>query len=179
MKMLTIAAASLALLVCSAATSGAKNTFSLGSEAFIDGGRIPHKHSYNGYGCTGKNLSPDLHWSDAPEATKTFALTVFDPDANKGKGWWHWVVYDIDPSTQSLASGEQPAGIEGKTDFGTSGWGGPCPPPGDPAHHYIFTLYALDEKLPSSGEPLTGPDLLDAIKDHVLGKATLVGRYER
>ena len=179
MKMLTISAAALALLVCSAEPSGAKDTFTLGSEAFADGGRIPHKHSYNGYGCTGKNISPELHWSNAPQGTKSFALTVFDPDANKGKGWWHWVVYGIDPGVHALAAGEPPAGIEGKTDFGTSGWGGPCPPPGDPAHHYEFTLYALDTKVPSGSESLTGPDLLETIKDHMLGKATLVGRFAR
>jgi Raf kinase inhibitor-like YbhB/YbcL family protein len=179
MKTLTIAAALLALLVCSAAPSGAKSTFSLGSDAFVDGGTIPHRHSYNGYGCTGKNISPELHWSDAPEGTKSFALTVFDPDANKGKGWWHWVVYGIDPGTHSLAAGEPPAGVEGKTDFGTSGWGGPCPPPGDPPHHYVFTLYALNEDLQSASDTLSGPQLLDAIKDHTIGKATLVGRFGR
>jgi len=176
MKTMTIAAAFLALLFCSTATSNAKNTFALGSDDFVDGGKIPHKHSYDGYGCTGKNVSPELHWSGAPDGTKSFALTVFDPDANKGKGWWHWVVYGIDPGTHSFAAGAAPAGVEGKTDFGTSGWGGPCPPPGDPPHHYVFTLYALDKTVDGT---LTGPDLLDAIKDHELGKAVIVGRFGR
>ena len=150
--------------------------FVLASTAFANGATMPHEYSYDAYGCTGKNVSPELYWSGAPRGTKTFALTVFDPDANKGKGWWHWVVYGIDPKTNALAKGVASPGVQGKTSFGTTGYGGPCPPPGDEPHHYVFTLYALDTTL---GGSLDGPQLVAAVKGHVLGKAQLVGRFGR
>ncbi|HEY6921916.1 MAG TPA: YbhB/YbcL family Raf kinase inhibitor-like protein, partial [Steroidobacteraceae bacterium] len=105
---------------------------------------------FNLFGCKGKNLSPELHWSGAPEGTKSFAVMVFDPDAPTGSGFWHWVVYDIpadvdhlpaeagDPKKPGLPKGA----IQGRTDFGISAYGGPCPPPGKP-HHYHFKLFAL------------------------------------
>jgi len=105
---------------------------------------------FNGFGCSGKNISPPLMWSGAPQATKSFALTMYDPDAPTGSGWWHWVVYNIPASVSDLAQGAGnpggtlPAGaVQGRTDFGTTGYGGPCPPAGSKPHRYIFTVYAL------------------------------------
>jgi Raf kinase inhibitor-like YbhB/YbcL family protein len=106
---------------------------------------------YNGFGCSGKNISPAVKWSGAPSGTKSFALTLYDPDAPTGSGWWHWVVYNIPASASGLpehagdSDGKQlPGGaVQGQTDFGTVGFGGACPPVGDKPHHYIFTLYAL------------------------------------
>jgi hypothetical protein len=164
----------LAITFCFAAD--ASTSFALKSNAFADGATIPNDDSYDRMGCTGKNESPELHWSGVPAKTKTLALTVFDPDANNGKGWWHWVVYNIDPSEKGLDEGERPPGTEGKTDFGSPGYGGPCPPSGDTPHHYVFTLYALNVSLRGK---LDGPELLDALKDHVIGKAVLVGRFGR
>lgn len=174
-----ILAAFIAGALATALLSGAcvaKSTFVLQSDSFKDGGTIPHEHAYNDYGCTGKNTSPELRWAGAPAETKSFALTIFDPDAGNGKGWWHWAVYGIDPATRELAAGEPYPGLESKNDFNTPGYGGPCPPPGDEPHHYIFTLYALDTPI---GGKLSGPELLDAIKGHVLAKAVLVGRFGR
>jgi len=166
-----------AAIVCSAVAQAAANdTFPLRSDTFSNGATIPVANTYDEMGCTGNNVSPDLHWSGAPSATKSFALTVFDPDARKGSGWWHWVVYGISPSRTSIGAGEKNIGTEGVTSFGTAGYGGPCPPPGDTPHHYIFTLYALDDSVTGS---LDGPHLLDAIKGHVLAKAVLVGRFGR
>jgi len=111
---------------------------------------------FNSFGCTGKNLSPELVWKNAPAGTKSFALTVYDPDAPTGSGWWHWVVYNLPVTTTKLPAGagtadgkNLPAGtLQGRTDFGAPGFGGACPPVGDKPHRYIFTLHALNaEKL--------------------------------
>jgi Raf kinase inhibitor-like YbhB/YbcL family protein len=111
--------------------------------------RITLAHVYNGMGCTGQNISPALQWLNAPVGTKSFAVTAYDPDAPTGSGWWHWVMYNIPASTTELAAGagngrNAPSGsAEGLTDFGTKGYGGPCPPKGDKPHRYHFTVFAL------------------------------------
>jgi hypothetical protein len=168
-----IIAAAIALIAAAKPTPA---PFTLSSADFAGGATIPQADAFDKGGCPGKNTSPELHWSGAPSGTKSFALTVFDPDARAGKGWWHWVVYGIDAKTAGLAKNEPFPGLEGATDFGSTGYGGPCPPPGDTPHHYIFTLYALDQ---SVGGSLDGPQLLKAIEGHVVGKATLVGRFGR
>ena len=103
----------------------------------------------NVFGCDGGNVSPDLAWSGAPEGTKSFALTLYDPDAPTGSGWWHWVVVDIPGDATGLPAGASgdaaklPEGTrETRTDAGAPGYVGPCPPPG-PAHRYVVTLTAL------------------------------------
>lgn len=112
-------------------------------------GRIALAHVYNGMGCTGQNVSPALQWSNVPAGTKSFAVTAYDPDAPTGSGWWHWVMYNIPANVTSLAAGagngrNAPRGsAQGTTDFGTRGYGGPCPPAGDRPHHYQFTVFAL------------------------------------
>lgn len=168
-----LGAAAAASFIIGASTNA---PFTLKSPSFADGTRIPQVNAFNGGDCGGKNVSPELDWTGVPTGAKSLALTVFDPDAGHGKGWWHWVAYDLDPSATTLAAGDGSAGTEGPTSFGKPGYGGPCPPVGDAPHHYIFTLYALDESVSGS---LSGPDLLKAIDGHVLGKAVLVGRYSR
>jgi len=112
-------------------------------------GRITAAHVFNGMGCSGQNISPALNWSNAPAGTKSFAVTAYDPDAPTGSGWWHWVMYNIPASVTSLPAGagngrDAPRGSqEGRTDFGSKGYGGPCPPAGDKPHHYHFTVFAL------------------------------------
>lgn len=108
------------------------------------------EQEFNGFGCNGANHSPALQWTGLPEGTKSLALTVYDPDAPTGSGWWHWVVFNIPADTKSLpanidSSGKDlPAGvIQSRTDFGSAGFGGACPPQGDKPHHYEFTLHAL------------------------------------
>jgi len=127
--------------------------FTLSSSSLQDGGTVPEKHVFSSFGCTGGNLSPELHWSGAPPETKSFALTVYDPDAPTGSGWWHWTVVNIPPTASSIPegashaikSGLPPGAVEARTDFGSAGYGGPCPPEGDSPHRYIFTLHALKE----------------------------------
>ena len=131
--------------------AAAAAAFKLSSPELTAGGRFEQRHVFNGFGCTGGNVSPALRWSGAPEGTKSFALTVYDPDAPTGSGWWHWVIVDIPPSASGLpagagdpASGKAPKGaLQMGTDFGKPGFGGPCPPAGDKPHRYVFTLYAL------------------------------------
>jgi Raf kinase inhibitor-like YbhB/YbcL family protein len=158
------------------------NALTLSSTTFKNNGPIPAAQAYDQGGCGGQNISPALAWSGAPSGTKSLAIVMFDPDARKGQGWTHWVVYGIDPSKTSLAEGagkETSGMMQGKTGFPTPGYGGPCPPVGDPPHHYVFTLYALDVA-PSALQPGLDRDaFLTASKGHALGTATYTGLYQR
>lgn len=146
------------------------------SPAFHEGGAIPAR-----YTCDGEDLSPPIEWSGVPQGAKTFALTCADPDAPSGL-WVHWVVFDLPSSVTGLPEGVPPnpeisgGGRQGKNDFRKIGYGGPCPPSG--THRYVFTLYALDS---TSGLPAgaSRKDLLAAMREHVLGQATLTGTYSR
>lgn len=125
--------------------------FSLSSPSFDAATPLPVAQVFEGFGCHGGNRSPALRWTNAPAATKSFAITMFDPDAPTGSGWWHWVVYNLPPSITALPedagrpSGERlPSGsVHGRTDFGLYGYGGACPPEGAAAHRYVITLHAL------------------------------------
>ena len=176
------------LLAMLAAGTMAASSFSLLSPVLPNGGTITMTNVYDAMGCDGLNVSPVLVWSGAPSGTKSFALTVWDPDAPVRGGWWHWVYFNIPSSTTLLPSGVGstrpqlgPAGaVEGKTSFGKPGYGGPCPPVGSGAHHYIFTLYALDEaRIAGANAKTTGPALKLLIAKHTLGTATLTGRFGR
>lgn len=151
--------------------------FELQSPAFAAGGGIPVKHT-----CDGPDLSPLLRWSDPPAKTRGFALVVDDPDAPGGT-WVHWVLYGLAAAVRELPEGV-PArdtvpglGSHGVNDFRKVGYGGPCPPRG-PAHRYVFKLYALDTELALPPRK-TKDDVLKAIEGHVLGRAELMGRYQR
>jgi Raf kinase inhibitor-like YbhB/YbcL family protein len=142
---------SLAVTALAASISGAA-AFDLSSPDIKAGSAIPQPFSFNGFGCTGQNISPALAWRDPPADTKSFAVFVHDPDAKTGgAGFWHWVAIDIPAATRALPQGAGdiagkalPAGARQiASDFGTRNWGGPCPPSGDAAHSYIFTVYAL------------------------------------
>lgn len=121
--------------------------FTLSSPSLNPAKPLENKFVFNSFGCQGENKSPELEWKNAPAGTKSFAVTVYDPDAPTGSGWWHWTAFNIPANVTKLpegASGKMPAGtVEGRTDFGKSGYGGACPPPGDKPHHYIFTVYAM------------------------------------
>jgi Raf kinase inhibitor-like YbhB/YbcL family protein len=145
--------------------------FSLTSTAFDDGAEIPTRHT-----CDGADLSPPLTWGNLPEGTESLALLVDDPDAPGGT-FTHWVAWDIDPAAGGLGEGMEAPG-EGANGAGSIGYGGPCPPGGDGAHHYLFRVYALDSPLPIA----QGADkaaLQDALKGHVLGVGELTGTYAR
>ncbi|HME80914.1 MAG TPA: YbhB/YbcL family Raf kinase inhibitor-like protein [Candidatus Eremiobacteraceae bacterium] len=156
--------------------------FTVTSSTFVDGGRLPTSAAYNLMGCGGSNEAPALNWAGAPQGTKSFAITMHDPDAKAPGGWWHWVVFNIPASRTGLDTSAQSVivtWVYGTTSFKTRGYGGPCPPPGAP-HHYDFVIYALDvPAVPGVSGDTTGPDLLQAIQGHVLGKTQLTGLYSR
>jgi Raf kinase inhibitor-like YbhB/YbcL family protein len=160
--------------------------FKLTSTDIADGQPMRLEQVFNGFGCSGKNISPALAWSNAPAGTQSFALMVHDPDAPTGSGWWHWVLYNIPAKVNALPvdagaakSSSMPAGaVQGRTDFGTTGYGGPCPPPGKP-HHYHFRLYAL--KVAKLDVPAdASPALISFnVNANALGKAEIVPTYGR
>jgi hypothetical protein len=137
--------------------------------------------------CNGRNISPALSWSGEPAGTQSFAVTMYDPDARAGAGWWHWILFDIPATVHGLAAGagsngsrDLPAGaIEGRNDFGVSQYGGPCPPAGDHAHHYEITVYALKIARLPLDSTASGAALGAALRPNTLSTAKIVGRYER
>ena len=144
----------------------------LTSPNFEEGGRIPPEHT-----CDGDGVLPELLFSGVPSGVVELALTCEDPDAPGGT-FVHWVVWGIDPSSGRIPAGDGPGTRDGRNGFGNSGYGGPCPPPGDGPHRYEFTLYALDQSIdlePGS----TIEQLRSAIDGHVRATATLMGTYER
>ena len=159
--------------------------FTLTAPDLASKGRITAAHVFNGMGCTGQNISPTLQWSNPPAGTKSFAVTAYDPDAPTGSGWWHWVMYNIPSTTTALLSGagngrNAPRGsTQGTTDFGTKGYGGPCPPVGDKPHHYIFTVFALKvDKLDLPGNA-TAAMVGYNLNANKLGTARLTSLYGR
>lgn len=140
----------IAILAVACAIGMAANAqdFQLSSTSISEGEQLALSHVFAGFGCEGGNLSPQLSWSGAPEGTRSFAITAYDPDAPTGSGWWHWNAVNIPASVNSVepgASGNDtmPVGtVEINNDYGTPGFGGACPPPGV-MHRYIFTVHAL------------------------------------
>ncbi|KTR48809.1 kinase inhibitor [Pantoea ananatis] len=153
------------------------------SQDLHDGEKMPEKHVFNGMGYQGDNLSPHLAWEDAPEGTKSFVITCFDPDAPTGSGWWHWVVANIPAETTSLPQGAGsgkaalPAGaLQTRTDFGQAGYGGAAPPAGE-THRYIFSVHALDVDNIDVDEGASGAMVGFNVHFHVLASASLTVHY--
>jgi len=148
------------------------SNFTLESEAFDNGGVIPRKYGYkNG------NLSPPLKISNIPENTSSLALIMDDPDAMGavGKVWVHWVLWNIEPNVVELKENSVTSDcLEGETDFGEIGYGGPAPP--DKEHTYIFKLYALDQKL-DADKGSTKKQIEEAMANHIIAETRLEGRY--
>lgn len=143
----------------------------LASPSFVDNQTIPPRFT-----CDGENMSPALIISGTPPEAKSLTLIVDDPDSPSGT-WVHWSLWNISPETKELEEGLVPPGaVEGITDFGDSGYGGPCPASG--AHRYFFKIYALDTLLDL---PLTASagEIMEAMKGHILDEAHLVGIYLR
>lgn len=136
------------LLAAMVGTTARAQDFKLSSTSIAEGAQLSSSFVFKGFGCDGGNMSPQLSWSGAPKDTKSFAITAYDPDAPTGSGWWHWNAVNIPASANSLelgasGSGKMPAGtVEITNDYGVTGFGGACPPPGE-VHRYVFTVHAL------------------------------------
>lgn len=160
-------------------------TFTLNSKTV--GGEATSKEVFNGFGCTGENISPQLSWTNAPEGTKSFAITMHDPDAPTGSGWWHWLIFDIPANIKELKEGAgnvtkslAPQGsIQSITDFGQPGYGGPCPPEGHGFHRYIVTVHAL--KTDKLGlDQKANPALVGFyLHQQTVAKASIIFYYKR
>lgn len=149
--------------------------FILESASFYHNTLIPIE-----YTCDGKNISPELHWSNAPAGTKSFVLIVDDPDAPTKEPFVHWVLFNIPAAITCLEENVQAGDfISGATSFDKTEsvhkYGGPCPPSG--THRYFFKLYALDTELALS-QGATKEDVLLAMKNNILGQAELIGLYK-
>ena len=179
-----IAALCIACLPVAALAAG---TFTLESVEIKPGAKIPEAQVFKGFGCDGGNVSPSLQWKNPPAGTKSFAITVYDPDAPTGSGWWHWVMFNIPADATSLyldagnsASSQTPKGaVQSRTDFGKPGYGGPCPPKGDKPHRYIFTVYALKvDKIDADSES-SGALVGFMLNANKLGRASFTAKYGR
>ena len=149
------------------------------SSSFSEGGKIPMEHVHEW--CGGKNKSPQLSWSGAPEGTKSFAITCFDPDAPTGSGYWHWIAFNIPASVTSLEPGtnnKPGGGMCGRSDYGSAEYGGPCPPQGHGDHHYTFTVYALDvDKIEGASGDTSGASTVFMLRGHILATGKIMGVF--
>lgn len=149
-------------------------------------GQLSKTEEFSGFGCSGANISPELHWKDAPNGTKSFAITVYDPDAPTGSGWWHWLVINIPSTVTTLPADfgnvsikQTISALQTMTDYGKPGFGGACPPVGDKPHRYMFTVHALNTDhldLKADASPALVGYMINA---HSISKSTLVSYYGR
>ena len=138
-----------------------------------------------GFGCEGHNLAPSLSWSGAPEGTRSFVVTAYDPDAPTGSGFWHWPVFDIPASVTDLPEGAGsdttplPEGaVQARNDFSQNAFGGACPPEGR-THRYVFTVYAMPQDALPIDETASGALVGFFANNTNLGKASITANYGR
>ena len=151
------------------------------------GGQATQKEEFDGFGCQGENQSPQLSWENAPEGTQSFAITMYDPDAPTGSGWWHWLAFDIPATTRMIPTGAgdpgrklMPAGaIQSVTDYGAKGYGGPCPPEGHGLHQYIITVYALKTEKLGFDANANAAVVGYYLSQQTIAKASIVAYYSR
>ncbi|RLJ16229.1 hypothetical protein DJ030_17360 [bacterium endosymbiont of Escarpia laminata] len=174
-------------LLLLAFTAQADPSFQLTSPDIKAGVMLDNAQVFNGFGCNGGNISPQLNWSGAPENTKSFAVTVYDPDAPTGSGWWHWVIFNIPANAAGLARNAgnptshlaPESSVQSRTDFGSTGFGGACPPKGHGKHRYQFKVHALDVERLDIGPDSSGALAGYYINAHQLGVADIEAIYER
>ncbi len=167
------------LLAATFSTGAAAENFKLSSPDISEGQQLSKAQVFKGFGCEGGNVAPTLSWSGAPEGTESFAVTVYDPDAPTGSGWWHWFAFNIPADVTELSGGTSlnNNAIELKNDYGATGFGGACPPPGE-VHRYKFTVHALGMSLgldPSASNALAG----FMVNANSLASSTITAVYTR
>lgn len=161
--------------------------FILDSPTIAREGRLSTDHVFNGFGCKGRDLSPALQWNGAPQETQSYAITMYDPDAPTGSGWWHWQLFDIPATTKELQQGvaslgsiDLPEGARlGRSDYGPNAFGGACPPAGDKPHRYIFTVYALKVRRLDVPNDATAALVGFNIQANKLAEASFTAYYSR
>jgi Raf kinase inhibitor-like YbhB/YbcL family protein len=152
----------------------------LASSEWHDGGTVPIRNVFNQSGCNGANVSPEFRWLGVPQGTKSFGVTIFDPDAPARGGWWHWVVFNIPATATGLTSGagdshaaRLPAGsVQCRNDYGEPGYGGPCPPPGT-THRYVAKVYALNVERLTLGPETPPAKAVRQIEEHSIASGQL------
>ena len=172
--------------VCSALAlaiplSSVADEFTLESASFGSNTTLAETYVYDRGECHGGNKSPELHWSGAPSDAKSFAVTMFDPDAGDGRGWWHWLMFDIDAKTTELeaGAGTSAGAVSAKNSFGDTGYSGPCPPRTDKPHRYIFTVYALRTEKLGLARGADVDTVKQALERETILSTTLQAQYER
>ncbi|TDP01250.1 YbhB/YbcL family Raf kinase inhibitor-like protein [Marinomonas balearica] len=159
----------------------------LTSKDISDGEFMTKAQEFNGFGCSGDDLSPQLTWSGIPDGTKSFAITAYDPDAPTGSGWWHWQIINIPLDVQELIQGAgtpnsqfTPEGsVQTANDYGVHGFGGACPPQGHGVHHYRFTLHALSVEKIDLPENASGALTGYMINANTIATSTIESLYKR
>ncbi len=157
------------------------------SEQIARGGTIADEQVANTFGCKGGNVSPEIKWSPGPAGTKSYAVSIYDPDAPTGSGFWHWVVFNIPATANELpknagdlkANLAPPGTVQSRTDFGVPGYGGPCPPPGDKPHRYHITVFAVDVDHLDGDQNIPAAVVGLQLHFHTLAKGVLTGKYGR
>lgn len=172
---------SVALLIAVISSNTVAAPFQVTSHDIREKEHLAAPQLFNGFGCTGDNISPHLAWENVPPETQSLAITAFDPDAPTGSGWWHWTVVNIPPTVSQLPSGagdkesgKLPGGaVQGRNDFGYAGFGGACPPAGDKPHHYRFTVWALNTPTLPIDAQSSGALVGFMIHNHAIASAQL------
>ena len=173
-----------AAILGNASVAAVADEFILRSQNLGTNASIAQAQVYNQGECHGGNVSPQLSWSGAPDGTLSYAVTMFDLDANGGRGWWHWALFDIDAKTTSLASGAGDAvgplgGSSGTNSFGDLGYSGPCPPKDEKMHRYVVTVYALGADHLGLAKASDAATVQQALQSKALATATLQAEYGR
>ena len=176
-----------AMLIAAISTSAAAAPFRVTSSDLREGDSLAATQLFQGFGCSGGNISPQLAWENAPSGTRSFAITAYDPDAPSGSGWWHWTVVNIPAAVSHLPAGagdknnaKLPTGaVQGRNDFGYAGFGGACPPAGDKPHRYRFTVWALDTPALPIDAQASGALVGFMVRSHVIASAQLTAMSGR
>ena len=175
------------ILLLSLSASALAGSLTLSSHDISHGEFMTKAQEFNGFGCSGGDLSPHLKWSNAPKGTKSFAITAYDPDAPTGSGWWHWQIVNIDKNVTEISTGAgstkpnlAPQGsLEIKNDYGSKGFGGACPPVGHGVDHYRFTIHALSVEQLELPEDASGALTGYMINANTIESSTIESLYQR
>ena len=166
-----------AAMATTLAASAMADGFTLTSPDIAEGQQLSSDFVFQGFGCEGGNTAPTLEWSGAPEGTESFAVTVYDPDAPTGSGWWHWFAFNIPADVTSLPGGGDVSGVQLTNDYGAEGFGGACPPPGE-VHRYQFTVHALGTTL-EIGNSVSNALAGFMVNANSLASSTITAVYNR